>query len=364
MKNWKEIRKAFHQIPEKGFQEFETQKLILQYLNENLKDYIEIEIWRTGVIVHIKGKLSERKIGFRCDIDGLPIIEKTNLSYASKNIGMMHACGHDFHITFGLILIEKMKLKQPNDDYIIMFQPAEEGPGGAQLLIEEKPNIFDNIDHLFAFHIDPTLKTGVIGYNDSHLFSGTQEIDIKLSSKGGHAAYPDEAQDLTKAFSELYLQIIANNNLNKVKSLDDKTIVHLGKIDIGEARNVFPTKIEINGTIRSYRKENMENEIELIETFFRNKKIEYSLNKGPYYHPVINNQNKVNDFINVIEKEIETEIVGARFTGEDFGFYGLKCKTFMCWIGAASQFNLHTDKICPDEDVLDAVQKIFDLYIT
>jgi N-acetyldiaminopimelate deacetylase len=152
--------------------------------------------------------------------------------------------------------------------------------------------------------------------------------------------------------------------MNEFKHSNDKTIVHLGKINIGEARNVFPTKIEINGTIRSYRKENMENEITFIESFLLSHKIEYSLKKGPYYHPVINNKEKVHKFIEIIKNEVKTKKIEARFTGEDFGFYGLKCKTFMCWIGAESQYNLHTDKICPDENVLDAVEKIFDLYIT
>jgi N-acetyldiaminopimelate deacetylase len=342
--DWVKIRREFHQIPELGFKEFETQKHILKYLEEFKTNYIEIIQWRTGVILKIEGTDPKKTIGFRCDIDGLPIEEKTGLIFTSKNKGKMHACGHDFHITFGLQMVYLLSFKRPKHNIVIIFQPAEEGPGGAELLINENREEVAKIDEMFSFHIEPNLETGLIGWNEKELFSGAQEFDLILKAKGGHAAIRTGVIDLTEITSELYLEALKRNQ-------EGEKILHIGLINSGQARNSFPTTVKIEGTIRSYEKAQFKKEFDFIQNFLDSKKIDFELIKGPYYPPVINDKKLTIKILN--KMKTENEKVEKKMTAEDFGWYAEVTKTTMFWIGAKSETGLHTESLNPDEKVLE-----------
>jgi N-acetyldiaminopimelate deacetylase len=352
--NWVNIRRTFHEIPELGFEEFETQKQILEYIRKFKTDYIEIKQWRTGVILKINGTVPKKTIGFRCDIDGLPIEEKTGVEFTSKNKGKMHACGHDFHITFGLQMVYLLSQKRPKNNIVVIFQPAEEGPGGAELLIKENRDEVEKIDKMFSFHIEPDLKTGVIGWNKKEMFSGAMEFDLVLKAKGGHAAIRTGVKDLTEVTSELYLESLKRNK-------EGENVLHIGLIQSGQARNSFPTKVTMSGTIRSYKKERFEKEFEFIKYFLKEKEVEFELIKGPYYPPVINNEELTMDLLNTmntLNKKIE-----KRMTAEDFGWYSDVTKTTMFWIGAKSISGLHTESLNPDEKVLEKSAEILEKII-
>ena len=356
------IRREFHRIPELGFEEYKTSKLILDYLRKWKKEYINIKQWKTGIVVFVKGKIGEKEYGFRCDIDGLPLQEDTGLEFSSENEGEMHACGHDFHITFGLSLVYFFSKNRPKHNYWIVFQPAEEGPGGAEPMIKEFSNDWKNVDHFFALHMDPTLKTGVVGYNHRKLFAGTQEIDIILRSNGGHAAFPEEVKDLNAILSRLYLDL--KEIQDQMNRNDKEVIIHFGKIDSGDVRNSFPIVSVLKGTIRSFDETKTKQIIEKIINWLEEEGVLYEIVLGSKYKPVINEKRLVDEFVKVAENVTITKQIPPRFTGEDFGYFSEMYPTFMFWLGSESQYGLHENKLNLDEEALAIGQAVLLEYIT
>lgn len=130
------IRRDLHRIPELGFQEFKTQQYLLNVLKQYPQDRIEIEKWRTGLFVKVNGTAPEKMLAYRADIDALSIEEQTGLPFASEHHGNMHACGHDLHMTIALGIIDHFVHHPVKHDLLFLFQPAEEGPGGAEPMLE------------------------------------------------------------------------------------------------------------------------------------------------------------------------------------------------------------------------------------
>ncbi len=178
-----QIRRDLHRIPEIGFKEWKTQQYILDYIGTLSHEFVEVKTWKTGVIVKVNGKNPEKIIGYRADIDGLPITEETGYEFASIHEGMMHACGHDVHTTIGLGLLTKAVSERIDDDLVFLFQPAEEGPGGALPMLESeelkewKPNI------ILGLHIAPEYAVGTIATKEGLLFANTSELYIDLKGK-------------------------------------------------------------------------------------------------------------------------------------------------------------------------------------
>ena len=196
MINLIEIIRQLHQIPEIGLEEYETQKYLLaiiQELTQN-KPFIQVRTWQTGILVYLAGSQGQKTIGWRTDIDGLPIEESTDLPYASKN-GRMHACGHDIHMTVALGLLEKMSESQPRDNLLFLFQPAEENEAGGKLMYDA--GAFEKWlpDEFYGLHVRPDLKVGDIATNQHTLFAGTCEVELSFIGTGGHAAFPHTAND-------------------------------------------------------------------------------------------------------------------------------------------------------------------------
>lgn len=125
MLNLQHIRRELHQIPELGFQEKKTQQYLLKIIKQLQTEKVSIQVWETGILVFVEGTAPTKTIGFRADIDGLPITEQTGLPFSSKHEGKMHACGHDFHMTIALGVLEQMIAEPINDHCLFIFQPAE-----------------------------------------------------------------------------------------------------------------------------------------------------------------------------------------------------------------------------------------------
>ena len=204
------IRRDLHQIPEIGLEEFETQAYLLDRIAEITegKDFVEQRTWRTGILVYLHGSAPEKTIGWRTDIDGLPIVEQTGLDFASKHEGRMHACGHDMHMTTALGLLDQLVQVQPKNNLLFLFQPAEENEAGGMLMY--KDHAFGDWlpDEFYGLHVRPDLKVGDIATNTGTLFAGTCEVKITFTGKGGHAAFPHEANDALVAASYFITQEI------------------------------------------------------------------------------------------------------------------------------------------------------------
>ncbi|GAE91817.1 N-acetyl-L,L-diaminopimelate deacetylase [Gracilibacillus boraciitolerans JCM 21714] len=201
------IRRKLHQIPERGFQEYKTQSFLIETIENMNRANIEITKWETGLFVFVNGKNSNRTIAFRTDIDGLPIKEETDLSFKSEHPENMHACGHDLHMTIALGALDMISANPINDNVLFIFQPAEEGPGGAAPMLASNTFKQWQIDSIFALHIAPELPVGTVSSREGLLFANTSELFIDFTGKGGHAAYPHLTKDMIVTASSFVTQL-------------------------------------------------------------------------------------------------------------------------------------------------------------
>lgn len=359
------IRRHLHQIPEIGLEEFETQKFLLEQIEQIIagKDFVEIKTWRTGILVFLNGSSPSKTIGWRTDIDGLPLNEETGLEYASKN-GRMHACGHDIHMTTALGLLEKLVMKQPKENLLFLFQPAEENAGAGKLIYDEGGFGDWLPDEFYGLHVRPDLKVGDIATNRHTLFAGTCEVELTFKGVGGHAAFPHQANDalVAAAYFITQVQTIVSRNIDPLGSV----VVTFGEMKAGTTNNIIAGTAYLHGTIRALTAEvNDYTQKRLIEiakgiASSFGVEVEINLTQGAYL-PVENQPelaSQLMDFFEGLEEVNLIDILPA-MTGEDFGYLLSKIPGVMFWLGVDSPTALHTNTMSPKEEVLDfAVRNI------
>ncbi|RLQ90614.1 N-acetyldiaminopimelate deacetylase [Falsibacillus albus] len=351
-----QIRRELHKIPELGFKEFKTQQFLLRYLTELPSERMEIKKWKTGLFVKIKGRNPQKTIGYRSDIDGLPIEEKTSLPFQSEHEGCMHACGHDFHMSIALGILTHFVHHPIEDDLLFIFQPAEEGPGGALPMLQSKEMSEWRPDTIFALHIAPEYPVGTIATKEGLLFANTSELFIDLEGKGGHAAYPHLTRDMVVAAAHLVtqLQSIVSRNVNPLES----AVVTIGKITGGTVQNIIAEHARLEGTIRTFSNESMQSVKERIEALIKGIEAGFGckavIDYGSMYHQVYNDEELTRQFISFLKKHPGIEFVNCKeaMTGEDFGYMLYEIPGFMCWLGVQSEFGLHHAKLNPNEDAI------------
>ncbi|PEC17712.1 N-acetyldiaminopimelate deacetylase [Bacillus thuringiensis] len=362
-----QIRRDLHRIPEIGFKEWKTQQYILDYIGTLSHEFVEVKTWKTGVIVKVNGKNPEKIIGYRADIDGLPITEETGYEFASIHEGMMHACGHDVHTTIGLGLLTKAVSERIDDDLVFLFQPAEEGPGGALPMLESeelkgwKPNI------ILGLHIAPEYAVGTIATKEGLLFANTSELYIDLKGKGGHAAYPHTANDMIVAASHLVtqLQSVISRNVNPL----DSAVITIGKITGGTVQNIIAEKSRLEGTIRTLSVESMKRVKSRIEAIVAGIEASFQceaiIDYGAMYHQVYNHEELTREFMQFVHKQTDMNAITCTeaMTGEDFGYMLREIPGFMFWLGVNSEYGLHHAKLKPDEEVIEKAITFLSQYV-
>ena len=350
------IRRDLHQIPELGFKEFKTQAYLLDYLSSLPQDRLEIKTWKTGIFVRINGSNAKKTIGYRADIDGLPITEATGLEFKSLHDGQMHACGHDFHMSIALGLISHFVAHPIDDHLLFIFQPAEEGPGGAEPMLRTDIMKEWMPDIIIALHIAPEYPVGTIATREGLLFANTSELFIDLEGKGGHAAYPHQTNDMVVAACALVnqLQSVVSRNVDPL----DSAVVTIGKITGGTVQNIIAETARLEGTIRTLSVESMARVKERIEALVKGIEVGYqcktSIDYGAMYHQVYNNEELARDFISFAESKENIDVVVCKeaMTGEDFGYMLKEIPGLMFWLGVDSGYGLHHAKLNPDEDAI------------
>jgi hippurate hydrolase len=250
------IRRDIHANPELGFEEKRTSQLVADKLGE-----WGIEVHRglakTGVVGVIKGrKDSGRAIGLRADMDCLPMQEVSEVAHKSKVAGRMHACGHDGHTTMLLGAARYLAQSRNFDGTVnLIFQPAEEGGGGGRVMVEE--GLFKKfpVDAVYALHNWPVLPVGKIAVRPGPMMAATDEIRIKVSGRGGHAALPHLAADPVVATAHIItaLQTIASRNANPIDALV-VSVCSMQTSQVG-AFNIIPGHVELVGTVRTFSPE-------------------------------------------------------------------------------------------------------------
>lgn len=246
-----EWRRYLHENPELLFDVHNTATFVENKLKEFGCDEVVSGLGRTGVVGVIKGHRGDGEvIGLRADMDALPIAEATGKPYASKTAGKMHACGHDGH-TAMLLGAAKYLTETRNfaGSVVVIFQPAEEGGGGGNEMVKDGMMERFGIDRVFGMHNMPNVPVGEFSIRSGPFFAATDEFNITLTGKGGHAAMPHGTIDpiVTGAAIVQSLQTIASRNVDPLESI----VVSVTKFNAGHAHNVIPSTAMIGGTIRS-----------------------------------------------------------------------------------------------------------------
>jgi len=252
-----EARRHFHQYPELSLKEFETTKYIKKSLSEIGVPLLDIE-FSTGCIGIIKGEGAGPDVitGIRADIDALPIIESTGVPYTSKNEGVMHACGHDGH-TACLLGVAKL-LNESKDKFsgtvMLIFQPAEEGGRGANMMLENGAFNKYKPDEVIALHAFPMLETGKVGIMPIKAMASADAFRVKVIGRGGHGARPAESINPIYAASSMISAIsgIVSNQISTFESV----AISVCTIHAGVASNVIPEELEFSGTVRCLENSN------------------------------------------------------------------------------------------------------------
>ncbi|MFS0560876.1 N-acetyldiaminopimelate deacetylase [Terribacillus sp. 179-K 1B1 HS] len=349
------IRQDLHRIPELGFQEVKTQAYLLEYIRNLPQEHLNIKLWRTGIIVKVTGSVGSKTIAYRTDIDGLPITEATGLPYKSEHEGRMHACGHDLHMTIALGALTACAKDQPEQHIIFIFQPAEEGPGGALPLMQSGILKEWWPDEIFALHIAPELPVGTVSSRAGLLFANTSELFIDFKGKGGHAAYPHLTRDMVVAASTFItnMQGIVARNLDPLQS----AVITIGKLESGFVQNTIAETARLEGTIRTMDPDAIALVKQHIEQQARGLEIshdcEINIDYGSNYYQVFNDRDKVEAFQEALgAASLTFKEAAPAMTGEDFGYMLKEIPGFMFWLGVDSPYGLHHSKLQPDEQAL------------
>lgn len=359
------VRRDLHQIPELGFEEFKTQEYLLTYIKNLPQQRLEIDTWKTGIFVKVVGFAPTKIVGYRADIDGLPMEEETDLAYKSQHKGNMHGCGHDFHMSIALGVLTFFASNQPKETLLFIFQPAEEGPGGAKPMLESEYLKRNRPDMIIALHIAPEYPVGTVATREGLLFANTSELFIDFLGKGGHAAYPHTANDMVVAASHFVtqLQSIVARNVNPL----DSAVVTIGKITGGTKQNIIAERARAEGTIRTLSMRSMEEIKGRIAALVRGIEVAFdcklSIDFGSNYCQVYNNEEVTKLFMNFVQNRANSELIECReaMTGEDFGYFLEEIPGFMFWLGVDSEFGLHSGSLNPKEEAIPfAIELLID----
>ncbi len=360
-----QIRRRLHQIPELGFQEFKTQALLLNYIQDLPQQFLTIETWKTGIFVKINGSAPTKVVAYRADIDGLPMDEEINVPFKSQHEGKMHGCGHDFHMSIALGVLTFFAEHQPKETLLFIFQPAEEGPGGAKPILESDYFKENRPDMIMALHIAPEYPVGTVATREGLLFANTSELFIDFSGKGGHAAFPHTANDMVVAASHFVtqLQSIVSRNVDPL----DSAVVTVGKITGGTKQNIIAERARVEGTIRTLSIQSMEkikNRIlALVQGIESGFECRGTTDFGANYCQVYNEAKVTKQFMTFVENRSNCELIVCKeaMTGEDFGYFLEDIPGFMFWLGVDSKNGLHSCALNPNEAAIPfAIELIID----
>ncbi|OAN72957.1 M20 aminoacylase family protein [Seohaeicola saemankumensis] len=320
-------RRDLHENPEILYDTHRTSAIVADKLKEFGCDEVVTGIGRTGVVAVIKGKTdtSGKVIGLRADMDALPILEATGLPYASKTPGAMHACGHDGH-TAMLLGAAKYLAETRNFDgtVVVIFQPAEEGGAGGREMCEDGMMDRWNIQEVYGMHNMPNLPVGHFAIRSGPFFAATDQFEIFLEGKGGHAARPQETVDTTVMAAQLVLslQTIASRNADPVSQI----VVSVTSFETSTtAFNVIPQKVHIKGTVRTQSNENRDMAERRIKEIAAATGTMYGGVAEVAYHrgyPVMVNSEEQTDFARDVAQSVGGNVIEAPLVmgGEDFAF--------------------------------------------
>ena len=248
-KNWMvDIRRRLHRIPERGFAEVKTQQVIMETLDALGIPYTTERTWVVGVI---EGALPGQVVALRADMDALPLEEPEGLPFRSEHPGMMHACGHDAHMTMVLgaaKVLMSMRDRLPGT-VKLLFQPAEETDGGAEPMVQRGVMENPHVDRVYGLHVQPYLPVGVIETRAGTLNASTDDVELTIHGRSSHGAYPESGADAIVCAAQVItsLQTLVSRNVSPLAS----AVLSLGMISGGTAGNIICDRVTLRGTLRT-----------------------------------------------------------------------------------------------------------------
>ena len=356
------LRRDLHRIPETAFTEEKTSRYVADYLR-GLGLEVVTGIAKYGVVGLMNGGNSGKTLMIRADMDALNIHEETGLDFASAHQGVMHACGHDAHMA--MALVSATILHQVKEDLKgsvkFLFQPAEEGPGGAMPMIGE--GVMENpaVDYSIACHVWPGIPEGTIGVKAGPLMAAMDRFDLKIIGRGGHGAMPNLCVDALEVGSQVVnaLQRVVSRQMNPVKP----AVVTVGSFHSGSAFNVIPGEAEMCGTTRTFDRDVWKGFPGQMERIIRgvceSMGASYELDYVKGYPPLIND----GDVANVVRGCAE-EVVGREgviepepsLGGEDMAYFLERSKGcfFFLGVGREGCASLHNSRFDFNEQTLSS----------
>lgn len=251
------IRRELHKIPGYSFDVQETFDYLMGYLSGLEPDFLA-PCAQMGIKVVFRAENPEKTVAIRADMDGLPVPEHTGVDYASENDGIMHACGHDAHMAAALVcakLVSEGK-DQLKNNYVFLFQPAEETVGGAQPMIEDDVLDDPKVDAIYGIHMWPDVPLGVAGTKSGPLMAQMCDFNIDIKGRASHGAKPQDGIDALVAAAQLIagIQTIVSRNVDPYET----AVVTIGRIVGGCTRNVICESVHMEGTMRAFEPDVMD----------------------------------------------------------------------------------------------------------
>lgn len=357
------IRRELHQFPEISLHEKNTSEILLRELKKIEGITIRENVAGYGIIADFYGEKPGKLIALRADMDALQIEENVDVEWKSKNKGVMHACGHDNHMTMVLgaaHLLSKNKANLPGGVRLI-FQPAEElSPnGGAKAMI--KAGALEGVDMILGMHVWPDLPVGKIGLKAGALMAASDHFTINIKGKASHAAKPNEGIDALVAGAQFInqCQTIVSRNADPMQSI----VITIGKMNSGTRYNIVAEECVLEGTCRTFSPEIRDLAEQRLEKVLEGICISSGctgvLNYERGYPALINNEEIIKYIRSTIEENFgKDDIINVEpsMTAEDFSQYLLEKPGALLWIGTTKdgeeKYPLHNSHYCPNEDVL------------
>lgn len=356
------IRRDLHMYPELDFELFRTSKKVKEFLDKENIEYYETA--KTGICALIKGN-GDKTVALRADMDALPIQETNDIEYASKSENKMHACGHDVHtaILLGATKILNSMKGELNGNIKLLFEPAEETTGGAQIMINEGALNNPEVDAIFALHVEPEIQVGKIGIKRDVVNAASNPFTIKIIGKGGHGAYPHRSVDPIVIASNVIttLQNVVSREISAVYP----AVISIGTIKGGTAQNIIPESVEISGIIRTmtleHRKYVKDRLVEITEGICSSMRAKCEIQIEESYPCLYNDDNTVdilqNAAADIMGKENIIALKHPAMGVESFAYFSLKKPSAFYFLGVRNEANdvmypLHNSKFDVDEECL------------
>lgn len=354
----RQMRRNLHKIPELGLKEYKTSA----YIREKLTSFgiTELETWlETGVVAVIRGKGKGQAVAFRADMDALPVTEQTGCDFTSEHVGCMHACGHDGHVTvllgFAKYLQEhKDELK---NDVVLIFQPAEEGPGGAQLLVDA--GLFEKhpVRCIIGCHIFPQVPQGKVACRKGAMMARNGEVDVHIYGESAHGAQPQLGHDAVLAAGAVItgLHTILSRNVSPL----DSGVLTFGALHGGEACNIIAKEVKLEGTMRAFSDEAYETMTKRVQEVASGIAAGYGC-KGEavfrHMYRVVDNDPKLVELLQEVAGD-NYEETPPYMLAEDFSLYLQKVPGMFFFLGSGNAekgytHSLHSAQFQFDEEIL------------